>query len=110
MGVGLKYTPLPEGFAMSEQTDTKVVIISESSPSLPLNWEPYLLWLQPTTGKWYKWNGSSWIAISAPLMAIPENLGNVNFTGTVKVDGDQGLTGQRTIQGYTLTFKKGLLV
>lgn len=36
--------------------------------------------------------------------------GRVNFTGTISAGGDEGLTGQRTIAGYTLTFKKGLLV
>jgi len=36
--------------------------------------------------------------------------GDINFTGTVSADGNQGLTGQRTVGGYKLTFKKGLLV
>ena len=36
--------------------------------------------------------------------------GDINFTGTVSADGDEGLTGQRTVGGYKLTFKKGLLV
>ena len=36
--------------------------------------------------------------------------GNINFTGTVSADGDQGLTGERTVGGYKITFKKGLLV
>ena len=35
---------------------------------------------------------------------------DINFTGSVSADGDTGLTGQRTIAGYTLAFKKGLLV
>ena len=39
-----------------------------------------------------------------------EEHGDINFTGTVSADGEEGLTGQRTVQGYTLTFKKGLLV
>ena len=36
--------------------------------------------------------------------------GDINFTGTVSADGDGGLTGSRTVGGYKLTFKKGLLV
>ena len=95
---------------MTELIDPKFVVISDEIPDLPDNWEPHFAWLQPMTGKWHKWNGSSWEAKSVPLIAVPENLGNTNFIGTVSADGDQGLTGQRTIQGYTLTFKKGLLV
>lgn len=37
-------------------------------------------------------------------------LGNINFTGTISSGGETGLTGTRTIAGYTLTFKNGLLV
>jgi len=37
-------------------------------------------------------------------------LGDINFTGTVSADGQPGLTGARTIDGHTLTFKDGLLV
>jgi len=36
--------------------------------------------------------------------------GNINFTGSVSAEGDEGLTGQKTIAGYTFTFKEGLLV
>jgi len=35
---------------------------------------------------------------------------NTNFIGTISADGETGLTGTRTVAGYTLTFKKGLLV
>uniref|UniRef100_A0A6H1ZFC4 Uncharacterized protein n=1 Tax=viral metagenome TaxID=1070528 RepID=A0A6H1ZFC4_9ZZZZ len=94
---------------MVEVVDTKFVVISDDIPIMPDNWEPYFTWLQPTTGKWHSWNGSGWDVISAPLIAVPSKLGNTDFIGTVSADGDQGLTGQRTIQGYTLTFKKGLL-
>jgi len=36
--------------------------------------------------------------------------GDINFTGTISVDGEAGLTGTRTIDGHTLTFKNGILV
>jgi len=36
--------------------------------------------------------------------------GDIDFTGTVSAGGDAGLTGERTVGGYKLTFKKGLLV
>lgn len=37
-------------------------------------------------------------------------LGDINFTGTISADGQAGLTGSRTIDGHTLTFKNGILV
>ncbi len=37
-------------------------------------------------------------------------LGDVDFTGEIKVGGESGLTGTKTIAGYTFRFKKGLLV
>ena len=36
--------------------------------------------------------------------------GDINFTGTISADGEAGLTGSRTIDGHTLTFKNGILV
>ena len=48
-------------------------------------------------------------ALDVPSPESPD-CGDINFTGIVSADGDEGLTGTRTIAGYTLTFKKGLLV
>ena len=36
--------------------------------------------------------------------------GGINFTGTISANGQLGLTGARTIDGHTLTFKNGILV
>jgi len=36
--------------------------------------------------------------------------GDINFTGTISAGGEAGLTGSRTIDGHTLTFKNGILV
>jgi len=93
---------------MSEFTDRRFLFVSETEPDLPNGWEYDSFWLKPSIGI-YQWSGSNWALKFAPLMANPSELGNINFIGTVSADGSQGLTGQRTIQGYTLTFKKGLL-
>lgn len=59
----------------------------------------------------------SWhlIRIDPPLASLAvanhthDTHGDINFIGIVSADGDIGLTGQKTIAGYTFTFKKGLL-
>lgn len=38
----------------------------------------------------------------------PEH-GDINFTGNISVAGDAGITGQKTVGGYQITFKKGIL-
>ncbi len=54
-------------------------------------------------GKWYTYNpGTS-------LYDLPISFQDPDFTGTVSVDGNAGLTGTRTIGGYKMTFTKGLL-
>jgi len=93
---------------MPELTDTYYIVVSDDTPTLPIGWENYALWLEPDTGQWHKYNGG-WQAISSPLMSIPSQIGDVNFTGTISVDGEEGLTGERTIDGHVLTFTKGIL-
>lgn len=53
---------------------------------------------------------SALTAIYATIAHSHTELGSINFTGPVSADGETGLTGTRTVAGYTLTFKKGLLV
>ena len=36
-------------------------------------------------------------------------LGDINFTGSVSVGGEAGITGSKTVGGFKITFKKGLL-
>mgnify|MGYP001565343791 CR=1 FL=1 len=67
--------------------------------------------------EWYHFNKDtqSWVLdLTEPAPALIDHShpthGDINFTGTVSADGDEGLTGQKTIAGYTFTFKKGLLV
>uniref|UniRef100_A0A6M3L136 Uncharacterized protein n=1 Tax=viral metagenome TaxID=1070528 RepID=A0A6M3L136_9ZZZZ len=65
--------------------------------------------------EWYEKNDGGWTLVESEEAPATVNhshteLGDINFTGTISVDGDEGLTGERTVGGYTLTFKKGLLV
>lgn len=64
------------------------------------------------TGVLFRYNpetGGYDIAISVAEHTHSE-LGDINFTGTISTAGQQGITGSRTIGGYTITFKNGLLV
>lgn len=65
--------------------------------------------------EWYELVDHEWALIRtdpAPALSSHEHstLGDINFTGDISANGDKGLTGERTLAGYTLTFKKGLLV
>ena len=44
-----------------------------------------------------------------PQAHTHSELGNINFTGSISAEGSAGLTGTRTIDGHTLTFKNGIL-
>ena len=67
---------------------------------------PKFFWFNKTDGSWYERITDTWEKTTESSRAI----GDINFMGTVSADGDEGLTGQRTLGGYTLTCKKGLLV
>lgn len=80
---------------------------SELNPA-PRDW----IWIKPSTGEIFENQDGSWVlraTLSLGEHSHPEH-GDINFTGSVSADGDEGLTGERIVQGYTLTFKKGLLV
>lgn len=88
------------------------IIVSESTPATDNRYT----WYQPSTGKWFELNATmtEWVEVADEDKAEADHthteFENLNIIGTLSADGDEGLTGQRTFGGYTLTFKKGLLV
>lgn len=92
------------------------VIIADNPPAHVTGYA----WIKPLpdgSREWYAfdkelqdWVLSNTEAAPATLSHSHPTHGDINFTGTVSADGDQGLTGAKTIAGYTFTFKKGLLV
>lgn len=90
------------------------IVISEVEPTIQgkVTW---LKILHDGSREWYEQVDGSWLLIKSECAPAPADHshpthGDINFTGSVSADGSGGLTGQRTIGGYTLTFKKGLLV
>lgn len=101
------------------------VIVSELEPERDNRY----CWFKPSENKWFAPSSdlSSWELITDLETALGESAvqsmidsaisshshpehGDINFTGGVSADGASGLSGQRTLHGYTLTFSKGLLV
>lgn len=72
--------------------------------------------VKPTEGieETYEYIAGAWELVETTELPVPEHshpsLGDTNFTGDVFASGDKGLTGERTVGGYKITFKKGLLV
>lgn len=89
------------------------IIISETTPE-PTNrytWQKPL----PDGGiEWYEPSDGGWALVKtvpAPALAnhTHATLGDINFTGTISANGDTGITGSKTIGGFKITFKNGLL-
>ena len=82
----------------------------EALSRCPQGW----VWLKPTDGgiEIYALEDGTWglqATISLASHSHPTH-GDINFTGAVSVDSEAGITGARTIDGHTLTFKNGILV
>ena len=89
----------------------KAIITADEPGELPEEFEGWF-WFNPSTGEICEFEDGGWVlkeTLSLASHSHPTH-GNINFTGSISADGDAGLTGQRTIARYTLTFKKGLLV
>ena len=89
------------------------IIISETQPEA-LNrytWSKPL----PDGGKeWYEPSDGGWALVRADFAPAAADhshatLGNLDLTGTLSVNGDNGVTGTRTVGGFTFTFKNGIL-
>lgn len=64
---------------------------------------PGWAWIQPSTGKLFVWTNGEWVETDITTDSI-------KLSGSISTDGQEGLTGSRTIGGHKLTFKNGILV
>lgn len=82
-----------------------------------------IAWLKPMlilqilpdgTRKWLERSDGGWILVKeedAPATADHSHAthGDINFTGTVSVGGEAGLSGSKVLDGKRLTFTNGIL-
>ncbi len=90
------------------------IIVSESEPAK----ENRYVWVKPLpdgSEEWYVLDGGdTWVlyrTVSAKATTDHNHtsLGAINFTGTISSGGTAGITGSKTIGGFKITFKNGLL-
>ena len=65
------------------------------------------LWFKPSESKFYEVIDTS--PFSWRPVALSGDFSNVNFIGDIAVSGDLGITGSKTVGGFKITFKKGIL-
>lgn len=88
-------------------------IISETAPDR-LN---RFTWLKPLPDgsiEYYEPDDGGWVKVKTVAAPIPadhshSSLGDINLTGTISSGGTPGITGSKTLGGYIITFKNGLL-
>lgn len=101
------------------------VIVSETEPERSNRY----YWFKPSNRKWYELNPTltAWeekfdeaplitqeqldalVNVYAAVAHTHTTFGDISFTGSISVDGSAGITGSKTLGGYTITFKKGIL-
>jgi len=91
------------------------LVVSTSTPSGYLSTDPShadWVWLNPDTGVLKRYNtGTGAFDIVIPTASHNhETLGDIEFTGTIAVDGYDGIGERVTIGDKKLTFKQGICV
>lgn len=87
------------------------LIVSEVDPATeaPEGWLwPGIYWIQPTECRWRQWNGTSWSDVGITFTSI--EVGNIEITSTLEVQGGPGITREVAIGSTTLKFSNGVLV
>lgn len=82
------------------------------SPAEPVGIVGKFTWIKPVDGvlEFYEKVNGEWSLVHTQTPHCPAQVDNdVNFTGDIYAGGEKGLTGSRTIGGYTITFKNGIL-
>ncbi len=90
---------------------TGILVFSESAPSGDITYNPTMgnwMWFKPSTGQWYKCIDGSWVETEAPSHLHP-TLGDINFTGSIAVGGDDGITGEFEGTFKKIAIKKGII-
>jgi len=91
----------------------QTLLISDTDPAVdaPPGWlRDGMEWLNTSDHCLYRRSGSGWTKIIDVSDHPHESLGDVDFTGYIKVGGAAGISGSRLIPGVgTLTFTNGIL-
>lgn len=89
--------------------DVGILVVSEATPSGNISSDPSMddwVWLKPSTGVWYNYDAdtSQWVEVGH----LHPTLGDIEFEGTITVDGDEGITGNYT-NPTRITVKNGIV-
>lgn len=91
------------------------IVISDSEPTIQIGKFTWLQILPDGSRKWYERSDSGWQLVreeDAPAVADHSHPthGDINFTGTISVDGEQGVTGEYEGDITKIKVKNGIVV